>query len=78
MPRRHSARALDAARPVLTGQDLTAAIAAADELAPTVHRFFEEVLVMHENEQLKANRLGLLADVRDSVGAIADFSELSL
>ncbi len=69
---------LDATRPVLTSQDLAAAVAAADKLAPTVHRFFEEVLVMHENEQLKANRLGLLADVRDSVGSIADFSELSL
>jgi glycyl-tRNA synthetase beta chain len=72
------AKALDAARAALTGHDLDAAIAAADELAPVVHRFFEEVLVMHEDERLKANRLGLLADVRDTVGAIADFSELPL
>jgi glycyl-tRNA synthetase beta subunit len=72
------AAALEAARPRLTGQDLDAAVTAADELAPVVNRFFEEVLVMHENEQLKSNRLGLLADVRDTVGALADFSELPL
>jgi len=72
------ASALETARALLTSQDLDAAVAAADQLAPVVHRFFEEVLVMHENEELKANRLGLLADVRDTVGAIADFSELPL
>ncbi len=70
--------ALDAAREPLTSQDLSAAVAAADELAPVVNRFFEEVLVMHENEELRSNRLGLLADVRDTVGAIANFSELPL
>lgn len=75
---RSLASALDAARPALTGQDLGVAMAAADELAPAVNRFFEEVLVMHEDPKLQENRLGLLADVRDSVGAIADFSELSL
>jgi glycyl-tRNA synthetase beta chain len=72
------AAALEAARPRLTGQDLEAAVAAADELAPVVSHFFEEVLVMHEDEELKSNRLGLLADVRDTVGALADFSELPL
>jgi glycyl-tRNA synthetase beta chain len=72
------AAALDAARPRLMGQDLDAAVTAADELAPVVNRFFEEVLVMQENEELKSNRLGLLADVRDTVGALADFSELPL
>jgi glycyl-tRNA synthetase beta chain len=72
------AAALDAARPRLMGQDLDAAVTAADELAPIVNRFFEEVLVMQENEELKSNRLGLLADVRDTVGALADFSELPL
>jgi len=72
------ADALKSARAGLTSQDLDPAFAAADALVPTVNRFFEEVLVMHESEQLRNNRLGLLADVRDTVGAIADFSELSL
>ena len=72
------AAALEAARAPLTGQDLDTAVAAADELAPVVNRFFEDVLVMHENDELKSNRLGLLADVRDTVGALADFAELPL
>ena len=70
--------ALETARPAIIGHDLGAAVTAVDELGPVVHRFFEEVLVMHEDERLKANRLGLLADVRDTVGAIADFSEIPL
>jgi glycyl-tRNA synthetase beta chain len=70
------ADALDAARPTLTGQELDAAVVAAETLAPVVNRFFEEVMVMHENEELRNNRLGLLADVRDTVGALGDFSEI--
>ena len=70
--------ALNAARDTLTGPDLEAAVAAAEKLAPVVNEFFEEVMVMHEDEQLRNNRLGLLADVRDTVGALGDFSELPL
>lgn len=70
------AKALDVARPALTGQDLDAAVIEAERLAPVVNQFFEEVLVMHENEELRGNRLGLLADVRDTVGALGDFSEI--
>jgi glycyl-tRNA synthetase beta chain len=36
-------------------------------LAPVLERFFEDVLVMHEIERLKTNRLRLLRDVRDRV-----------
>ena len=31
---------------------------------------------MHENEELRGNRLGLLADVRDTVGTLGDLSEI--
>jgi glycyl-tRNA synthetase beta chain len=70
------AKALDAARPALTGQDLDAAVAEAVRLAPVVNQFFEEVMVMHENDELRSNRLGLLADVRDTVGALGDLSKI--
>jgi glycyl-tRNA synthetase beta chain len=70
------AEALNAARDTLTGQDLDDAVAEAERLAPVVHRFFEEVMVMHENEELRNNRLGLLADVRDTVGMLGDLSEI--
>jgi glycyl-tRNA synthetase beta subunit len=56
-------QALDSARPTLIGEDLAAAVTEAERLAPFINRFFEEVMVIHENEQLKHNRLGLLADV---------------
>jgi glycyl-tRNA synthetase beta chain len=56
--------------------DFTGALAAAAELAPPVGRFFDEVLVMDEDERLRANRLRLLLDVRDAVGALGDLSQI--
>ena len=73
-----SLRRLRGSGPVLAGDDLDAAVTAADQLAAVVNRFFERGLVMHEDEQLKANRLRLLRDVRDTVGALGDLSQLPL
>ena len=53
-----------------------AAIAAAAELGPPVDRFFDEVLVMAEDSSVRANRLRLLLDVRDAVGALGDLSQI--
>jgi glycyl-tRNA synthetase beta chain len=36
-------------------------------LAPVLERFFEDVLVMHEDATLRTNRLRLLRDVRDRI-----------
>ena len=66
-------------------RDLAAALAAAGiepdgglapaaALAPHVNRFFDEVLVMAEDERVRANRLRLLLDVRDALGRLGDFS----
>ncbi|HEY7004542.1 MAG TPA: glycine--tRNA ligase subunit beta [Gaiellaceae bacterium] len=52
------------------------ALAAAAELRAPVDRFFDEVLVMAEDEQVRANRLRLLLDVRDAVGALGDLSQI--
>ena len=57
-------------------RDFPAAIAAAAELGPPVDRFFDEVLVMAEDERVRANRLRLLLDVRDAVGALGDLSQI--
>jgi len=75
---RELARALDEARTALEGDDVQAAIAAAEQLAPTVARFFDDVLVMAPEPELRDNRLALLADVRRTVGALGDLSELPL
>ena len=53
------------------------ALAAASELGPPVDRFFDEVLVMAEDEAVRANRLRLLLDVRDAVGLLGDLSQIS-
>ncbi|HET7807117.1 MAG TPA: glycine--tRNA ligase subunit beta, partial [Gaiellaceae bacterium] len=45
-------------------------------LAPLMERFFDEVLVMDEDEAVRANRLRLLLDVRDALGQLGDFSQI--
>jgi glycyl-tRNA synthetase beta subunit len=39
-----------------------------------VNRYFDEVLVMADDDKLRANRLRLLLDVRDALGRLGDFS----
>ncbi|MBS1841384.1 MAG: glycine--tRNA ligase subunit beta [Acidobacteria bacterium] len=45
-------------------------------LRPEVDRFFEQVMVMAENEAVKKNRLALLSELLREFSTIADFSEL--
>jgi glycyl-tRNA synthetase beta chain len=45
-------------------------------LQPVVAKFFDDVLVMAEDEQLRAARLGLVATLRDLILEIADISEI--
>ena len=56
--------------------DIKAALQSGAELAPVMERFFDEVLVMAEDEAVRANRLRLLLDVRDTLGALGDFSQI--
>jgi glycyl-tRNA synthetase beta chain len=60
----------------LQARDFDAALAAAAELGQPIDRFFDEVLVMAEDKQVRANRLRLLLDVRDAVGALGDLSQI--
>jgi len=50
--------------------------AAAVNLAPAIERFFDEVLVMSDDEAVRRNRLTLVADVRDRLLGFGDFGEL--
>jgi len=45
-------------------------------LRPTVDRFFDDVLVMTEDELVRGNRLTLLAELLKEFSTIADFSEI--
>lgn len=74
--------ACEAARgPLLDALDrleLEAAVAAAAGLRPVVDRYFDAVLVMDEDEAVRANRLAQLAAVTALIGRIGEFSRLPL
>jgi glycyl-tRNA synthetase beta chain len=56
--------------------DVRGALESGATLAPLMERFFDEVLVMDEDEAVRANRLRLLLDVRDALGRLGDFSQI--
>jgi glycyl-tRNA synthetase beta chain len=56
--------------------DVRKALESGATLAPLMERFFDEVLVMDEDEAVRANRLRLLLDVRDTLGRLGDFSQI--
>jgi glycyl-tRNA synthetase beta chain len=64
------------AQTALPADDVPAALRAAADLAAPVDRLFDEVLVMAEDPALRANRLRLLLDVRDTVGQLGDLSQI--
>jgi glycyl-tRNA synthetase beta chain len=53
-----------------------ATLESASELAPVVERFFDEVLVMADDDAVRANRLTLVAGVRDRLRRLGDFAQL--
>lgn len=63
-------------RSALDEGDLATALEAATELGDPLDRFFDEVLVMAEDEAVRENRLRLLLDVRDAIGLLGDFSQI--
>jgi glycyl-tRNA synthetase beta chain len=72
------ARALQETGPRIQAalSDPAAALRSAAELAEPVDRFFEEVLVMAEDSAVRANRLRLLVEVRETLRAVGDFAEI--
>ena len=48
------------------------------ELAVPINVFFDEVMVMAEDEKLKENRLNLLGKITDLFLEIADFSKMDV
>jgi glycyl-tRNA synthetase beta chain len=45
-------------------------------LRQEIDRFFEQVMVMAENEEVRKNRLALLSELLREFTTIADFSEM--
>lgn len=72
---------LDARAPAIRAaaerSDYREAFTGIAQLQPAVAKFFDDVLVMAEDEQLRAARLGLVAALRDLILEIADISEIT-
>ena len=79
---RELAAAFEAARgPLLHALqhlELETAVKEAAGLRPAVDRYFEDVLVMDQDEAVRANRLAQLAAVTSLIGSIGEFSRLPL
>ena len=59
-----------------TEKKYRAALEKISELRPAVDFFFDKVLVMAEDENVRRNRIALLGNLLKEFSTIADFSEL--
>ena len=77
---REVATTLDEVSAALEGAEaVEAQVHAADRLAEPLERFFQDVLVMADDRDIRANRLRLLRDVRDTIEAsLGDLSQIPL
>ncbi|NLL59115.1 MAG: hypothetical protein GX244_11460, partial [Firmicutes bacterium] len=57
-------------------EDLEEALAVLAELKSPLDAFFDEVLVMAEEEALRLNRLSLLQEIKGAYLGFADFSKI--
>ena len=69
--------ALVAVEPLQGSRDYAAVLARLADLKEPVDRFFDEVMVMAEDDGLKQNRLALLARLSEPFHSVADISRLS-
>jgi glycyl-tRNA synthetase beta chain len=60
----------------LEAKEFEPALEAGAGIAPPLDRFFEDVLVMADDRAVRANRLRLLLEVRDTLGALGDFNQI--
>lgn len=65
-------------RPLIEQRQYTEALTALAGLRNPVDRFFDEVMVMTDDQALRKNRLAMLSELRDLFLEIADISQLSM
>ncbi len=63
---------------MIQAREYTKALTSLAELRPTVDTFFDDVMVMVDDEAVKNNRLAVLAELRALFLEIADISRLSV
>ena len=59
-----------------SAKNYDAALLEIAKLRPAIDKFFDKVMVMVEDEQVRANRLALLRTLLKEFSTIADFSEI--
>jgi len=64
-----------AVAPFLAAGDFPAAVREILLITPAINSFFDKVLVMDKDEEIKINRLSLLREIWETVAPIADFSK---
>lgn len=80
----HAEKSLGAAIPdvaskvnaLRAGKEYEKALLEISRLRPAIDTFFDKVMVMVEDEELRAHRLGLLQTLVNEFSSIADFSEI--
>jgi glycyl-tRNA synthetase beta chain len=60
----------------LAGKDYAAALNEIAKLLPPINQFFEQIMVMVEDEQVRSNRLALLYNLSNRMKVVADFSKI--
>jgi glycyl-tRNA synthetase beta chain len=61
----------------LAARDFTAALTTLAGAREAVDRFFDDVMVMVDDERVRANRLALLTRLHSMMNQVADISRLS-
>jgi len=56
--------------------DVDGSLQRAAEVAPVVSRFFDDVMVIADDERVRGNRLRVLLDLRDRLGRLGDLSQI--
>jgi glycyl-tRNA synthetase beta chain len=56
--------------------DFNAAVESGAQLGPLLDRFFDDVLVLADDRAVRANRLRLLLNVRDTLGRLGELSQI--
>ena len=56
--------------------DYTAVLTEATKLVDPINKFFDDVMVMAEDEKIKNNRLALLSAVKDVTHCVGDLNSI--
>ncbi|RIX54134.1 glycine--tRNA ligase subunit beta [Paenibacillus nanensis] len=60
----------------IESRDVSAALASLSGLKPAIQAYFDNVMVMAEDEKVRANRLATLYAIASDIAQVADFSKL--